>query len=119
MMDMGFHAPYFCCRFSYVIAKVAVFPSRSASGSPRMYVSVLFRIVGNVAGIQVDMLDFIDLCLSSGFVKSSFLPQIFVDPRGRTTRVLAVKAENIYLNSSSVAALAVALAADTAASGVF
>ncbi|KAF3539154.1 hypothetical protein F2Q69_00021394 [Brassica cretica] len=53
--------------------------------------------------------------LSSGVVKLSFLPRIFVDPRGRTARVLAVKAENIFLNSLSVAALAVALATETVA----
>ncbi|KAF3584285.1 hypothetical protein F2Q69_00029367 [Brassica cretica] len=28
-----------------------------------MYVSVLFRIIGNVAGIQLDRLDFVDLCV--------------------------------------------------------
>ncbi|KAF3555654.1 hypothetical protein F2Q69_00015719 [Brassica cretica] len=37
------------------------FPSRSASGSSWMFVSVLLSIVGDVAGIQVDMLDFIRL----------------------------------------------------------
>ncbi|KAF2600783.1 hypothetical protein F2Q68_00010464 [Brassica cretica] len=42
------------------------FPSRSASGSSWMYVSVIFRIVGNIAGIQVDMLGFIDLCVPCG-----------------------------------------------------
>ncbi|KAF3583624.1 hypothetical protein F2Q69_00028879 [Brassica cretica] len=39
------------------------FPNRSASGSSRISVSVLLSIVGDVAGIQVDMLDFIDLCV--------------------------------------------------------
>ncbi|KAF2605031.1 hypothetical protein F2Q70_00025922 [Brassica cretica] len=57
--------------------------------------------------------------LSSGVAMSSFLPWIFVDPRGRTAWVLAIKAENIFLNSSSVAALAVALAAETSAAGVW
>ena len=73
-------------------------------------------------------------------MKSSFFPRIFVDPRGRTARVLAVKVSTFFcqgthefvmffrplfvgrehfFNSSSVAALAVALAAETAASEVF
>ena len=37
------------------------FPSQSASGSSWMFVSVLLSIVGDVAGIQVDILNFIGL----------------------------------------------------------
>ncbi|KAF3489976.1 hypothetical protein F2Q69_00053439 [Brassica cretica] len=39
------------------------FSSRSASGSSWMSVSVVLGIVGDINGIQVDMLDFIDLCV--------------------------------------------------------
>ncbi|KAF3510419.1 hypothetical protein F2Q69_00006439 [Brassica cretica] len=56
--------------------------------------------------------------LSSGVVKSSLFPRIFVVPRGRIARVRAVKVANIFLNSSSVSEMASALAAETSAAGV-
>ncbi|KAF3589542.1 hypothetical protein F2Q69_00029130 [Brassica cretica] len=46
-------------------------------------------------------------------------PRTLVVPRGWIARVLAVKVGNIFLNSSSAAALAGALAADTSAAGVW
>ncbi|KAG5410963.1 hypothetical protein IGI04_007282 [Brassica rapa subsp. trilocularis] len=63
--------------------------------------------------------------LSSGVAKSSHFPRTFVVPKGRIARVLAVKVStclvkvvNIFLNSSSVAVLAGALAAETSAARV-
>ncbi|KAF3504019.1 hypothetical protein F2Q69_00042247 [Brassica cretica] len=46
--------------------------------------------------------------LSSGVVKSSFLPWIFVDPRGRTARVLAVKVSTFFVKLSCLVELLVA-----------
>ncbi|KAF3537877.1 hypothetical protein F2Q69_00021613 [Brassica cretica] len=117
------------------------FPSRSAPGPSRMYVSILLGIVGDVVGIQVDVLDFINLRGLRGrwrTLEVSFLG------RGCFARVLARRSfprcsrpvewgcevesfpanlrgsvANIFLNSSSVAALAGALAAETSTAGVW
>ena len=47
--------------FRHCFIERRAFPSRSASGPSWMYVSVLLGIVGDVAGIQVDMVNFIGL----------------------------------------------------------
>ncbi|KAF3570233.1 hypothetical protein F2Q69_00058717 [Brassica cretica] len=49
--------------FRHWFIKRGALPSRSPSGSSWMFVRVLLGIEGDVAGIQVDMLDFIDLCV--------------------------------------------------------
>ncbi|KAF2567049.1 hypothetical protein F2Q68_00026587 [Brassica cretica] len=47
--------------FRHWFIERGAFPSRSAFGSSWIFVSVLLSIIGDVAGIQVDMLDFIGL----------------------------------------------------------
>ncbi|KAF3595794.1 hypothetical protein DY000_02021641 [Brassica cretica] len=123
-----------------------VFSSRTASCSSRMHVSLFFRIIGIVAGIQVDAPDFIILCILCG--RRRVFRVLFFD-RGIFARVLSrmnlprssrptewsckvesssanfcgsarkdCPAEKIYLNSSRAAALAFALAAEMSAAGV-
>ncbi|KAF3576672.1 hypothetical protein DY000_02031654 [Brassica cretica] len=129
--------------FCHWFIEGGAFPRRTASGSSLMSVSVLLSIVGDVAGIQVDMLDFIGLCSVSRPVEwgceVEFSSADFRRFAGEDRTVLAVKvstffvkvstslscssdlfskAENIFLNSSSVAVLAVALAAETSTAGV-
>ncbi|KAF3548371.1 hypothetical protein DY000_02009273 [Brassica cretica] len=121
--------------FRHRFVERRAFPSRSAPGPSWMSVDVFISIIGDIARIQVDMLDFVILRifhgrrrtfrilvvpgLSSGLAKSSLFPRILVVPRRRIALVLAVKVANIFLNSSSAAALAGALAADTSAAGVW
>ncbi|KAF3571721.1 hypothetical protein F2Q69_00059288 [Brassica cretica] len=127
------------------ITERRVFSSRMAFGSSRMYVSVFFRIIRKVTGIQVNAPDFVVLCILCG-IRRTF--KILVLDIGCFARVLfrrilsqssrpvewscEVKSssvnscgsarigrpENIFLNSSSVVALANALVAETSAVGV-
>ncbi|KAF3567938.1 hypothetical protein DY000_02014317 [Brassica cretica] len=97
--------------FRHWLIERGLFPSRSASGSSWISLSVLLGIVGDVAGIQVDVLRRVGLSeflfsagdvslgfwpeghsrdvqgLSSGVAKASLFPQTFVVPQGRISRV--------------------------------
>ncbi|KAF3574223.1 hypothetical protein F2Q69_00059799 [Brassica cretica] len=86
----------------------------SESSSVSSETSLGSKLTGSTSSTFVSLMG----GLSSGVVKSSLFPQIFVVPRGWIARVLAVKVANIFLNSSSVLALAGALAAETSAAGV-
>ncbi|KAF3589625.1 hypothetical protein F2Q69_00028185 [Brassica cretica] len=76
-----------------------------------MSIDVLISIVGDIARIQVDLLDSIVLQNPRGR-RRAFGVSLFDE------RFLA-RVGNIFLNSSSAAALAGALAADTSAAGVW
>ncbi|KAF2597680.1 hypothetical protein F2Q68_00009810 [Brassica cretica] len=116
--------------FRHWLIERRAFPSRSASGPSRMSVSVLLGIVGDIAGIQVDVFDFINLRALRGRWRTLEVPFL---SRGGFARGLArrliprcsrpiewdCEVAKIFLNSSSVAALADALAAETSDAGVW
>ncbi|KAF3532586.1 hypothetical protein DY000_02042880 [Brassica cretica] len=149
VMDLGFHGPYFRRSFGDLFSQLflfvpiedfllfchwlierRVFLIRSASGPSWMSVDVLLGIVGDVAGIQVDVLYFINLRVLRGRWRTLRVPFL---GRGFFARVLArgsfprrsrpvewgCEVANMFLNSSIIAALAGALATDTFAAGVW
>ncbi|KAF2598177.1 hypothetical protein F2Q68_00008287 [Brassica cretica] len=106
------------------------FPSRSASGPSWMSVDVLIGIVGDIAMIQVNMLDFVIFRIFHGRQRNFRVPlfdgrffarvltrRLFL--RGSRPIEWGGEVANIFFNSSSAAALAGALAADTSAAGVW
>ncbi|KAF3508668.1 hypothetical protein F2Q69_00005401 [Brassica cretica] len=97
--------------FCHWFVKRRAFPSESASGPSWMSVGVFISIVGDIASIQVDLLDSVVLRSLRGR-RSPFGVSLF---DGR----LLARVANIFLNSSSAAALAGGLAADTSAAGVW
>ncbi|KAF3600660.1 hypothetical protein F2Q69_00037140 [Brassica cretica] len=116
--------------FCHWFVEQRAFPSESASGPSWMSVGVLISIVGDIARIQVDLLDSVVLRSLRGrrraFGVSPFDGRLLA--RVLTRRSLmggsrpvewVRKVANIFLNSSSAAVLAGVLAADTPAAIVW
>ncbi|KAF3586841.1 hypothetical protein F2Q69_00028972 [Brassica cretica] len=160
MMDLRFHGPYFCCSFSYVIAKVANvrffatrFPSLSAfvasdlglwfsldvcqrllsyrwkhRWDPSLHAR-LHRPLCLLRGIEGFRVPFLSRGCYTGILTRRTFPrcsrpidwgcEVEFSSADFCRSARKDCTENIFLNSSSVAALAVVLATETAASSVF